>query len=117
MRHRIVHVEFPAEDHIAAGRFYNALFGWPMQDFPDMGYTMFDAEEGPGGGFAVINAETVRAGEVVVFVETDDIEATLQRVVALGGEVVTSRSEIPGYGWFGVFRDPSGNRVALYAER
>jgi uncharacterized protein len=116
MPHRIVHIEFPAEDHVAAGRFYGTLFGWQMQDFPEMGYTMFDGDDGPGGGFAVINGESVREGEVVIFVETADIDATLARVAALGGEVITQRSEIPGYGWFGIFRDPSGNRVALFAE-
>ena len=38
------------------------------------------------------------------------------KVESLGGEVVAPRTEIPQAGWFGVFKDPTGNRVALYTS-
>lgn len=116
MAHPIVHVEFPAIDHEAAAHFYAEMFGWSMQSFPEFAFTMFDTESGPGGGFATINGDSVQAGTVIAYIETDDIDATLAQVRTLGGQVVSSRQPIPGYGWFGVFTDPSGNRVALFAE-
>jgi len=45
----------------------------------------------------------------------DDIEATLERVTQLGGEVVGPRIPV-GAGHAAYFNDPSGNLVALYEE-
>jgi predicted enzyme related to lactoylglutathione lyase len=28
--------------------------------------------------------------------------------------VIENKQEIPGQGWFGIFKDPTGNLVALY---
>jgi predicted enzyme related to lactoylglutathione lyase len=32
----------------------------------------------------------------------------------LGGVVVQPKMEIPGVGWFGMFKDPTGNTMALF---
>jgi len=46
----------------------------------------------------------------------DDIEATLEHVTELGGEVVGPTIPV-GAGHAAYFTDPSGNLVALYEER
>jgi predicted enzyme related to lactoylglutathione lyase len=51
---------------------------------------------------------------VLVYVDSDDIEADLKKAKSLGATVVEEKQEIPGQGWFGVFKDPTGNMVALY---
>jgi len=38
----------------------------------------------------------------------------LQNVVKLGGKALRQKTEIPGMGWFGIFKDPTGNVLALY---
>jgi predicted enzyme related to lactoylglutathione lyase len=35
---------------------------------------------------------------------------------ALGGKILTPRSEIPGMGWYGLFSDPTGNLVGLFTD-
>ncbi len=112
-KHAIVHIEFSAKDREAAGLFYNSVFGWKIQQMPEMNYATFDAEGGPGGGFNPITKDSP-AGTVLVYIETDDIEASLKQVAAQGGKVIRPKDEIPGYGWFGVFADPTGNMVGLY---
>ena len=111
--HPIVHVEFSARDLQEAGKFYSELFGWKVEQFPEMSYATFAAEGGPGGGFNPVSEENP-AGTVMVYVSADDIEATLDRVEALGGKKVLPKSEIPGIGWFAFFQDPTGNTVALF---
>jgi len=37
-------------------------------------------------------------------------------VEKLGGKVLHPKAEIPGTGWFGVFKDPTGNVLALYTS-
>jgi uncharacterized protein len=112
--HPIVHIEFSASDLNAAAKFYSDLFGWKTEQMPEMNYASFEAPPGPGGGLAPVDGEMYHPGDVVVYVQTDDIEAMLARVGSLGGSTVQPKTEIPGFGWFGLFRDPTGNRIGLY---
>ncbi len=113
--HPIVHIEFPADDPAAAARFYGELFGWKVTAMPDFDYYLFDGSPGPGGGFPRIDEKLgIKAGDVVVYVDTDNIEASLAKAESLGGKTLVRKTEIPGQGWFAFFRDPTGNRVALY---
>jgi predicted enzyme related to lactoylglutathione lyase len=111
-KHPIIHIEFSAQDREAAGKFYSELFGWNVEQIPDMNYALFEAEGGPGGGFNPITDE-YPAGTVMVYVHTDDVEASLEKIVPLGGKVIVPKTEIPTVGWFAFFSDPTGNMVAM----
>ncbi len=113
--HPIVHVEFSTRDRAESARFYGEIFDWKIQDMPEMNYTTFDPGTPPGGGFNPVG-EMAKAGDVFVYILTDDIEATLAQVEKRGGKTVAPKSEIPGMGWFGVFSDPTGNMVGLYTS-
>ena len=111
-KHPIIHIEISSNDREVDAQFYNELFGWKFQQMPEMNYATFEAEGGPGGGLNPV-ADYNPAGTVTVYVETDDIKATLAAVEKLGGKVVAPPSEIPDVGWFAFFSDLTGNRVAL----
>ena len=113
MKRGIVHVEIPSADLAGSGKFYGALFGWKITAVPGTQYALWDADEGPAGGFNPLGDE-VKVGEVLIYVDSADIEADLKQAAALGGSVVRPKTEIPGFGWFGLFRDPTGNVVGLY---
>mgnify|MGYP001256777414 FL=1 len=113
-QHPIVHVEIPANDPQAAAAFYADLFGWQTETNATNDYSMFQAAPGPGGGFPKVDGEYVRPGAVVISVETDDIDATLTKAEELGATVIEPKAEVPGIGWFAVFVDPTGNRIALW---
>jgi uncharacterized protein len=116
--HPIVHVEFPAPDPKAAAQFYADVFAWKIQVDPTYDYPMFQVDGGPGGGFVSTSAEapgiSYPVGKVLVYLGTDDIERDLNKVTQHGGTVEVPKAEIPNIGWFGVFIDPAGNRVALF---
>lgn len=112
-KHPFVHIEISAQDCEAAGAFYHRVFGWQVKQMPDMNYATFETGEGPGGGLNPVGPETP-AGMVTVYIGTDDIEGQLKCITENGGSVVTSKTEIPGFGWFAMFRDPTGNLLALY---
>jgi predicted enzyme related to lactoylglutathione lyase len=111
--HPIVHIEFSTYDREAAGKFYGELFGWEVQQLPDMNYATFTTGEGVGGGFSPIT-DNNPAGTVLVYIGTDDIPATLARIKSMGGKIVVPESPIPDMGWFAIFQDPTGNLVGLY---
>ena len=112
--HAIVHIEIPAHDQASAAGFYRDLFGWQIQAAPDLDYTFFQAMWGAGGGFSTVDDEVVTPGRLLIYVATDDIEATLTEAERLGGRTLTPRSVIPNVGWYAIFLDPTGNRVGLF---
>jgi hypothetical protein len=114
-KRNIVHVEIPAANTEAAGRFYQELFGWKIQHMPEMNYTMWESEGGEAGGFPQVSAESP-AGQVTVYIHSDDIDADLKKVEELGGKVLHPKVEIPQTGWYGIFQDPTGNVLAVYTS-
>lgn len=113
--HPIVHFEFSAADREAAGQFYHELFGWKITQDQEMNYAMFESPEGVGGGLNPVS-ENNPAGTVIVYVGTEDIEASLAKAETLGANTIVPKSEIPGMGWFAMFSDPTGNVVGLYTS-
>ncbi len=115
-KHPIVHIEFSASDREATAQFYSDVFGWQIQHMPEMNYTTFESEGGPGGGFNPVNDQNP-AGTVTVYIQADDIKASLAKIEAKGGKIILPKTEIPGVGWFAFFADPTGNQVALYKRK
>ena len=115
-KRNVVHVEIPAADVPAASKFYQDLFGWKMEHAAEFDYTMWEDGSGYGGGFNKVSEDTP-AGQVLVYIHSDDIEADLKKVEELGGTVVQPKTEIPGTGWFAQFKDPTGNVLALYTSQ
>jgi predicted enzyme related to lactoylglutathione lyase len=114
-KRNVVHVEIPAANVAAAADFYAELFGWKIQHVSEMNYTMWEDGSGFGGGFNTVSEENP-AGKVLVYIDSDNIETDLKKVVQLGGKVLHEKMEIPGTGWFGIFEDPTGNVLALYTS-
>lgn len=114
-KRNVVHVEIPAVNVETAGKFYRELFDWKIQHVPEMNYTMWEDGSGSGGGFPQVSDENP-AGRVLVYIDSDDIEADLKKVEELGGKVLHPKTEIPQTGWFGMFQDPTGNVLALYTS-
>ena len=80
---------------------------------------MFQANPGPGGGFDKVGEAMgmgYKPGEVLIYVSTDDIDATLAIAASLRGKILQPKTEIPNVGWFGIFSDPTGNRIALFTS-
>ena len=115
-KRNLVHIEIPAANSAKAAKFYQSLFGWKTTRDEKMDYTMWEPAEGPGGGFSPLD-EQVKPGDVLIYIDSDDIEADLKQVVKLGGKVIRPKSEIPGVGWFAIFKDPTGNSLGKFRSR
>jgi predicted enzyme related to lactoylglutathione lyase len=115
-KHAIVHIELSAKDPKAAGKFYADLFGWKVEVSEEMNYVTFETEPNRGGGFNDVNQEMTEVGDVLPYVDTDDIEASLAKAEELGGVTAVPKTEIPGIGWFAIFVDPTGNKIGLYTS-
>ena len=115
-KRNVVHVELPAENVQGASQFYQDLFGWKMEHAAEFDYTMWEDGSGYGGGFNKVSEETP-AGQVIVYIHSDDIEADLKKVEDLGGTVVTPHTPIPGVGASARVADTEGNIIGLYESQ
>ncbi len=112
-KYPIIHIELSARDLKETSEFYKDVFDWKIEQLKSMDYATFEAEGGPPGGFNPVSSE-YPAGTVIVYIYTDDIESDLKKIVDKGGSIVSHKTEIPGTGWFGMFKDPTGNLMGLY---
>ncbi len=111
--HAIDYLELSMTDLDAAKRFYAAAFGWRFTDYgPE--YCGIQGQEREVGGFAL--APRVARGGALVILFSADLEATRGAVVAAGGVVAREPFAFPGGRRFH-FLDPSGNELAVWAEK
>ncbi|MFO0889703.1 MAG: VOC family protein [Isosphaeraceae bacterium] len=107
---RIDYVEFPASDVAATKRFYQQAFGWTFTDYGE-GYSSFQDGRIAGGFTTAAPAEV---GALIVLY-TQDLEGSLEKVVAAGGTIVKATFSFPGGRRFH-FTDPSGNQLAVWSD-
>jgi predicted enzyme related to lactoylglutathione lyase len=113
--HKIVHIEFAGANPAALSKFYADAFGWKISSFPEFDYYTFNTGGDAGGGFPTLGGQLdFKLNEPLVYIDTDDIDASLAKIKSLGGEALSPATEVPGQGWFATFRDVAGNRLALW---
>lgn len=107
----IAYVELAANDLIATKAFYSKAFNWQFIDYgPD--YVAFE-NSGLAGGFYRTNKQAdADKGSVLVVLQTNDLEASLDNVVACGGTIKTPIFSFPGGRRFH-FLDPCGNELSV----
>ncbi len=122
MTGEVVHFEIPADDVKRAKAFYNKAFGWQLNNFPGMDYTMIGTAKSDKEG-RVTQAGAINGGmgkrqgplkNIVVTISVDDIEKTLETVKKLGGGVVAKKSPVGDMGFSAYFKDSEGNVVGLW---
>ncbi len=111
---KICYVEFPAVDVTRSADFYAGVFGWGLRKRGD-GRTAFDDSVGQVSGTWVTDRKPAPAPGLLIYVMVDDINATIDAVIAHGGKLVqpvgADAPEITAR-----FKDPGGNTIGLYQE-
>lgn len=121
MSGRVVHFEIPFDDGDRARAFYRDIFEWELVEMPEMSYTLVttgptgdDGSTEPGyinGG--MLRREGPNEGPIVV-IDVEDIDATLARIEAAGGQTLLGRQQVGDMGWAAYFKDVEGNSMGLW---
>jgi hypothetical protein len=108
---KICYIELPATDIPRSAGFYQKVFGWNIRTRGD-GATSFDDGVGEVSG-SWVQGRTPAAPGLLVYVMVDNAAATVEVIVANGGEIVqpigVDAPEITAR-----FRDPGGNILGIY---
>jgi len=108
--------ELVSRDPPVAKAFYAALFGWKMNDQEVPGFgtrTEFEPIAGQTGSIMPArNPEQPSAWSL--YVTVGNLNATVERVRALGGRVLQPRIDVKGEGAFSVVADPTGAVFKLW---
>ena len=119
LRGRFVWYELMTTDMKAAMAFYTKVVGWGAWDasMPGRPYILFS--EGPAavGGLMGLPADADESGAKagwIGYVGVDDVDATADRIVQLGGAVHVAPTDIAGTSRFAIVTDPQSTRFALF---
>lgn len=109
---KICYIEIPSTDIARSADFYKRVFGWQIRKRGD-GSTAFDDTTGQVSGTWIVGRPPSAQPGLLIYVMVDSVAATVDTVVANGGEIVqpigADAPEITAR-----FRDPGGNVVGLY---
>lgn len=112
--------ELAAADQGGAWDFYHTLFDWEKTGSADMGeaglYQMFGADDVPWGGIFDKPPEMPGPPFWLGYVRVSDLDAAVQRVRDLGGQVLVEPMEVPGGDRIAQCLDPQGAAFALHSS-
>jgi uncharacterized protein len=110
--HAVVHFEVGAADDGPLAAFYGELFGWGLQGLPGGGYTLIDTRGGDGINGGICKSQTGQSWSAF-YVETGDLQATLDKANSLGGRTVMPVTDFGGMVTIAMFSDPDDLLVGL----
>ncbi len=109
----IVHFEIATASRAETAQFLAEVFGWEVQHVEEPGPYTTVTTGSIGGGLAD-TGDTYKPGDVVLYVESDDVESDLKRIEQAGGKRLSEVFPVGEFGEMAFFSDPVGNRFALW---
>jgi predicted enzyme related to lactoylglutathione lyase len=117
----ITWADLTVEDAPRIRDFYRDVIGWDvsevdMDDYAD--YCMNEPQEGEAVA-GICHARGVNAGlppQWLVYIRVADLDASAQRCVERGGEIVAGPNPMGEQGRYCVIRDPAGAVAALFEQ-
>jgi predicted enzyme related to lactoylglutathione lyase len=101
----------------AVAEFYGALFSWDIKANNQLGYRMVDTESDRGIPGGIWPAPPTAPTFVQLFVEVDDVVATIARTAELGGTVLIPLQRLPDGDEMAILRDPQGLTFGVMTSR
>lgn len=113
-------IEIPVVDFSRAKAFYEGLLGLPIHEskIGDILHGFWGHTENSVGGAIVTEGAPSSKGPLIYFDGGDDLNNYLEKVNKLGGKVLQEKTLITEeIGFFAVFLDTEGNRLAFWSNK
>jgi predicted enzyme related to lactoylglutathione lyase len=110
MHNPVVHFEMLSKDPAKLSNFYEKIFGWKVQDMPELNYRIVDtgAQAGINGGIMQPDRPEPWPGTTTFYTDVEDLAAYRKKIVEAGGKILIEEQEVPGMGTLSLFTDPEG---------
>jgi uncharacterized protein len=109
--------ELVAGDVEGAKAFYQAVFGWAIEDM-DMGemgtYTLFKRGDAENAAGLMAKRDPAAPSAWIPYLAADDVDATVAKARELGAQTFVEPMDVKTVGRFAVLADPTGATFGLY---
>ena len=114
----VIHWELLSKDPAKLSDFYEKVFAWKIQHFPEMNYRIVETggQGGINGGIMQPKHEEPWPGNMTFYIDVDDLADYRKRIIAAGGKILVEEQEVPGMGAFSLFTDPEGRMMGLWKQ-
>ena len=114
-------IDLAAENAGQIRDFYESVVGWkseavPVEDHQDFVITPAGSSDPVAGICHRKGPNADVPGGWMIYIHVDDLAASLETCMSLGGEKVGEIREMAGYGTSCVIKDPSGAMCVLFAS-
>lgn len=112
----VIHWEIGSGDPAQLHDFYAALFDWQIDTDTPLNYPMVltGGDGGINGG--IYEAEDPEHRFLAIYVQVDNLAATLEKAGSLGASYVGEVATVAGIGKFSIFGDPEGRMIGVMEE-
>ena len=119
---KVVHFEIPADNLARAKKFYNTVFGWKMNEIPEMEYVMVGTVESDENGIpketGAINGGMLERQDPVkspvITINVKNIDQAAEAIEKNGGKIVRPKMAVGDMGYAAYFKDTEGNVIGLW---
>ena len=108
----VVHFEIIGKDGKKLQSFFSEIFDWDIDADNPINYGLISKQNDTGIGGGIGDTED-GPGYATFYIEVDDPQATLDKIVSLGGSIVVPVTTIPDMVTFALFNDPEGHLIGL----
>lgn len=113
----VIHFDISADNIERAKKFYEQLFGWNIEKFPQspQDYYLIETqtatgEKGITGGIAKREKDYQK---ITNFIQVDSIDESIAKVKELGGQIIELKKKIPTVGHIAGCKDTEDNIFGL----
>ena len=115
MGNNFCHVELNTTDVTGAEAFYRQLFDWKIAKYPGMDYLGINTGSKESGGGIQSKQMAEAPTSWLPYVQVKDVKATIGQAQLLGARVVVEYMGLPDGSSLGVFVDPTGAGLGVWA--
>jgi|SRR3989338_1993542 len=120
----IIHFEIPFDDKEKVMKFYSEVFGWKLNDMPDMKYVIAHTGETDEKTFMLKKPGMINGGmykrdeksaqSPVLVIDVPNLDAHIKKVKASGGKIFRGKMQVGDMGFYAQVQDTEGNIIGLW---
>lgn len=114
MPNPVVQWQIIARDPEAVSAFYAGVFGWRVRTDNPLGYRTIETGDDRGIDGGVWPSPPEGHNLVQLFIQVEDIDATVDKATAAGAQVLFPRQLLPNGEAMAILLDPAGLSFGLY---